>query len=233
MAPELSIVIPVFREQEIILETLEQIRALSFPGGFEVIVADGESPAGTLAHLRDSGQEGPGFVPVAAPRGRGPQMNAGVRASRGNILLFLHADTRMDQEGLDLIHGTARRSGPWFCGAFDLAIASPDPRFRIIERAASLRSRLTRLPYGDQAIFMSRAAFRRAGGYPDIPLMEDVAVMARLKKKRIRPVIFRHTVSTSARRWESQGLVYTTLRNWILVTLFFLGAAPERLARHY
>jgi hypothetical protein len=160
-------------------------------------------------------------------------MNQGAQRARGRILWFLHADTRIDQTCLDLIRQAFLEVGPRLCGAFDLTIDAGAGIFRIIESVASWRSRVTGVPYGDQAVFMTRRAFETAGGFPDIPIMEDVAMMGRLRKRGMTPHIFRHRVVTSGRRWRAQGTVYTTLRNWLLITLFLLGVPPERLVRYY
>ncbi|MFH1153514.1 MAG: TIGR04283 family arsenosugar biosynthesis glycosyltransferase [Pseudomonadota bacterium] len=233
MTSRLSIIIPVFKEQKIIRTALDHLLSLAFPGGMEIIVVDGEAQASTLDCLKSEAAMDSRILLLKALRGRGPQMNAGARTACGNIFLFLHADTRITQTGLDLIHTAFQSRGDWLFGAFDLNINCRRPIYRIIEAVISLRSRLTGIPYGDQAMFMGREVFEAVGGFPDIPIMEDVALMGKLKKTRKKPLIFRHTVSTSARRWESQGIVCTTLRNWALVSLFFLGIPPERLARYY
>jgi hypothetical protein len=119
-------------------------------------------------------------------------------------------------------------------GAFDLRIDGRKIAFRVIETIASLRSRLTRIPYGDQAMFIRASYFRTlGGGFREIPIMEDVDLMQRLKRDGRRIVIIREGVTTSARRWEEEGPVFGTLRNWSLMVLYFCGVAPERLARFY
>ena len=118
-------------------------------------------------------------------------------------------------------------------GAFDLAIDSDKPAFRLIEKAASLRSRMTRIPYGDQVIFIRKGEFRELGGFRDIPIMEDVDIMRRIKKRKGRICIIGKAVRTSPRRWEKEGIVYTTLRNWLLITLYLFGVRPEKLVRFY
>jgi GT2 family glycosyltransferase len=148
------------------------------------------------------------------------------------VLLFLHADTVLPPAAFERIAEAMRDEG---CvgGAFDLRIDSRRTGFRVIEKVASLRSRLTRIPYGDQAIFIRASCFRTLGGFREIPLMEDVDLMRRIKRKGWRIVIFREPVITSARRWEKEGLVFGTLRNWFLMTLYLCGVPPERLARYY
>ncbi|MCG8615136.1 MAG: TIGR04283 family arsenosugar biosynthesis glycosyltransferase [Desulfobacterales bacterium] len=231
---ELSVIIPVYRETAGISRTLETLLNLSIPVPHEILVVDGEPGASTLAYLTDREIADERIRPIISPKGRGTQLNTGAKASRGRLLFFLHADTCPNQQGVDAMLEAWQTSIPSrFCGAFDLTIDSPRPWFRIIERTASLRSRLTRIPYGDQGIFMSRILFERIGGFPDVPLMEDVGLMAAVKHLRIRPLFLTHTIRTSARRWESEGAAYTTLRNWTLITLYACGVPPEKLIGWY
>jgi hypothetical protein len=160
-------------------------------------------------------------------------MNTGAGYAKGELMLFLHADTVIDETAWRLLRSECGHRAKLCCGAFDLKIASSKKVFRVIEKVASLRSRVTRLPYGDQGIFVGRDLFDRVSGYPDWPLMEDVELMRRIGRKHVRPVIFRHAVQTSARRWESRGVAYTTARNWVLILLFFAGVPPHRLAKFY
>lgn len=159
-------------------------------------------------------------------------MNAGAARASGEVLLFLHADTQLPRKAFFVISNAmadARIAG----GAFDLAIDSPRPIFRVMERTASRRSRLTRIPYGDQAIFLRRSVFAALGGYREIPLMEDVDLMVRLRRAGQRIHILPDRVRTSPRRWERDGVLFGTLRNWTLVTLYALGVSPDRLVRFY
>lgn len=237
MHPLLSIIIPVYREARGIRATLSALAGLGPDCGCEIILSDGEPCASTLAAVREPLEPCPGLVPVQSPKGRGPQMNAGAGAARGELLLFLHADTRLDPRGIAEMIRRFRQSqrggGREFCGAFDLAIDGRAPCFRIIEKAASLRSRITRIPYGDQGIFISRQLFWDLGGFPDWPIMEDVGLMQKIKRRGIRPVFISHAATTSARRWHTEGLLFTTLRNWTLISLYTLGASPLRLQRFY
>jgi rSAM/selenodomain-associated transferase 2 len=159
-------------------------------------------------------------------------MNKGASLATGDILLFLHVDTRLPMDALGLI-GAAMEDNRYVAGAFDLGIESSKPIFRIIERAASLRSRFTRIPFGDQAIFIRKDYFKQIGGYQEIPVMEDVEFMDRIKKQGGRIFIIPRRVSTASRRWELEGIVRCTLRNWILQILYILGISPHKLARFY
>ena len=159
-------------------------------------------------------------------------MNEGAALAEGNTLLFLHVDTRLPKDALGLI-GSVMENNRYVAGAFDLGIKSSKPIFRIIERAASLRSRVTRIPFGDQGIFIRKDYFMKVGGYREIPVMEDVEIMDRIKKQGGRIYIIPRKVSTDSRRWEQEGVVRCTLRNWMLQILYFLGVSPHKLARFY
>jgi rSAM/selenodomain-associated transferase 2 len=226
MAP-ISVIIPVFCEQAIINETIEAIRRLRGGDAAEIIVVDGEAEGKTLAAIRDAAAK-----KVLSEKGRGVQLNRGAAIAAGDLLLFLHADTVLPPAALERI-AEAMADEDCVGGAFDLSIASRGAGFRAIETVANLRSRLTRIPYGDQAIFIRASLFRGLGGFKEIPIMEDVELMQRIKRQGGRIVIFRELVLTSGRRWEKEGLLFGTLRNWSLRALYLCGVAPERLARFY
>jgi rSAM/selenodomain-associated transferase 2 len=223
----ISVIIPVFCERAVINETVEAVRRLKGGGTAEIIVVDGQAEGETLAAIRDASVH-----KVPSKKGRGGQLNRGAAVATGDVLLFLHADTVLPHAAFERI-ADAMRDEACAGGAFDLRIASPRSGFRAIETVANLRSRLTRIPYGDQAIFIRGSCFRSIGGFKEIPIMEDVDLMRRIKRKNWRIVIFREPVITSARRWEKEGLVFGTLRNWSLMTLYLCGVSPERLARFY
>jgi len=159
-------------------------------------------------------------------------MNAGAAVARGEILIFLHADTILPDNALGKINRILR-DPDYVGGAFDLKIDSDRLFLKYISARASLRSRWNRIPYGDQAIFIRKKYFDQIGGYKEIPLMEDVDLMRRIKKDGKKIFILPDKVTTSARRWESDGVLYTTMRNQILVRLFYLGISPHRLAKYY
>ena len=229
----ISVIVPVYREEELINKALDRI--LNFPdkGAGEIIISDGHPEATTINAIEEEHRNHPKVVTVRSAKGRGTQMNTAAGYARGNVLLFLHADTLMDQTAWILLHRLCAVGTDRLCGAFDLEIDHGRKVFRIIEKVASLRSRITRLPYGDQGIFINREFFNRMSGYPDWPLMEDVELMRKIRREHVRPVIFRHAVKTSARRWERRGVIHATIRNWILVLLFFAGVSPHRLAKFY
>lgn len=190
---------------------------------------DGDPDRGTTRAVTGQGEEA---IFVGAPIGRALQMNAGAARAEGRILLFLHADTRLPPDALSLI-SLSMADTRYVAGAFDLAIDSPRIAFRVIERVASLRSRVTRIPFGDQAIFVRRDYFNALGGYPEVPLMEDVMFMSAIKKRGDRIRIIPRRAHTSARRWERDGILHRTLRNWLVQGLYLCGTSPERLAKLY
>jgi rSAM/selenodomain-associated transferase 2 len=159
---------------------------------------------------------------IVAPRGRATQMNAGARQAGGEVLVFLHADTRLPSNADELVQG-------FLWGRFDVQIEGRHPLLRVVAWSMNLRSRLTGIATGDQAIFVRREAFP---GFPELPLMEDVA-FSQAMKRRSRPACLRDKVTTSGRRWESRGVARTILLMWQLRLLFFLGVSAEKLARRY
>jgi rSAM/selenodomain-associated transferase 2 len=227
VTPEISIIIPVWQEAAIINRQLAHLRGIEGAEACEIIVVDGSPEAETAGAIRPGG-----VITMVGPRGRGAQLNCGARAARGRLLLFLHADTRLPPKAIALIRqalGQPRVAG----GAFRLGIDSPRPVYRWIEAAVRLRSCLTRIPYGDQAIFVKKSVFWQAGGFIESPIMEDVALMEQLKAQRHVIRILPAAVRTSARRWEAEGVVRCTLRNWTLITLYRCGVPPDRLAPFY
>jgi rSAM/selenodomain-associated transferase 2 len=221
---KLSIVMPVLDEAaqiEAALMALQPYRAR----GVEIIVADGGSGDGTPAIARPLVDR-----LVEAPRGRARQMNAGAATATGDVLLFLHADTRLPDGADRLVRGGLARSGRRW-GRFDVRIDGGGP-LRLVALAMNARSRLTGIATGDQAMFVTRPAFDEAGGFPAIALMEDVALSAALKRKD-RPLCLRARATTSGRRWQKHGLWRTVLLMWRLRLAFYFGADPARLARAY
>ncbi len=221
----LSIIVPVLNEERSLAATLGALAPLR-AGGTEVIVVDGGSDDGSRAVAAPLADR-----VLAAPRGRASQMNAGARAARGDVLLFLHADTRLpDGAAARVLDGLAAGDRAW--GRFDVRIAGAGALLRIVARGMNLRSRLTGVATGDQAIFVRRDAFEAAGGFPALALMEDVALSKRLRRAS-RPLCLRARAVTSSRRWERGGVVRTILLMWRLRLAYALGADPARLARDY
>ena len=159
-------------------------------------------------------------------------MNRGAACARGEILLFLHADTLLPPHALDLVR-SAMDDLRFVGGAFALGFKTERRIFRITERYDSLRTRLTRVPFGDQAVFIRRKYFEKIGGFLEIPLMEDVELMKRIKMRGDKIVLVPEKVLTSPRRYEREGVIYCTLRNLLVQTLYTCGMPPERLAKWY
>lgn len=224
--PAVSVIIPVYREAAGIGATLAALPAAGLAQTDEVIVVDGDCQGRTLDWIDDAQVR-----KQVAARGRAVQMNAGAAVAREEVLLFLHADTRLPAGALDRIGEAVIRGAD--AGAFTLEIDSDRPAYRLIERAVRLRTRLTRIPYGDQAVFVRRAVFEAIGGFREIPLMEDVDLGRRLIRVGRVPAILTDRAATSARRWEREGLVRCTLRNWALISLYLAGVPPGRLVRYY
>lgn len=227
MRYHLSIIIPVLNEAYIINRTLMQLQNMEGDFRLELIIVDGDPEGSTIAAVTAATVK-----KIRAPRGRGCQMHQGARLATGEILLFLHADVVLGRDALLQIVDACHRKDVTG-GAFSLGIDSDKRVFRFIERAVSIRSRLTKIPYGDQAIFIKKTIYDKMGGFRDIPLMEDVDLMRRLKKAGGKIIILSDMALTSPRRWEKEGVLNCTLRNWLLITLYFLGVAPERLVKFY
>jgi rSAM/selenodomain-associated transferase 2 len=221
----LSIIVPCLDEAEGIAATLGALAPMRARGA-EVIVVDGGSRDATVARASPLAD-----AVISAARGRASQMNAGAARARGEILLFLHADTLLpDAADALIVDGLQRSRRGW--GRFDVAIAGRNPLLRVVAALMNVRSRVTGIATGDQAIFVTRSLFTAAGGYPAIPLMEDVALSGRLKNFG-PPLCLRHRLTTSGRRWERNGVLRTVLLMWRLRLAYWLGADPAKLATRY
>ena len=225
--PAISIIIPVLNEAARINETIANLRRSDAAVKAETIVVDGDPSGGTVHAVEDGSVRR-----IISDRGRAIQMNRGAEAASGGILLFLHADTRLPGNALPLIRETMA-DGRFVAGAFDLGFDTKRSIFRVTESYVFLRTRLTRVPFGDQAIFIRSDYFRHLGGYREVPIMEDVDLMKRIRRKGGRIRIIPEKVSTSPRRYEREGVLACTFRNWALQALFAVGVSPERLAKRY
>ncbi len=220
----ISIVMPVLNEAPAIAEALAALQPLR-GRGVEVVVADGGSRDDTVTLARPLCDQ-----VVCTPRGRALQMNAGAATATGDVLLFLHADTRLPDGAYALIDGALGTVRQW--GRFDVRIDGRHPLLRLIAFMMNLRSRLTGIATGDQAIFCTRALFDRLGGFAPIALMEDIDFSRRASRFGA-PVCLTARVVTSGRRWERHGVLRTVLLMWRLRLRYFLGADPGDLARDY
>lgn len=224
--PTLSVVVPTLNEADGLVDTLQPLQPWR-ARGTEVIVVDGGSTDGTPERARPWADR-----VLTAPRGRARQMNPGAEAAEGGILLFLHADTRLPPDG-DAAIREALSGRSW--GRFDIRLSGAEqrPLLRWVGSLMNHRSRLSGIATGDQAIFAIREAFLAAGGFPDIPLMEDVALSRRLKRIAGRPARLRERAITSSRRWEARGIARTIGLMWALRLAYTLGVPPHVLARLY
>ena len=225
-----TIVIPILNEAARLPTLAAELRRLQ-PAPQQVLLVDGGSHDGSIELARMLG-----LVVIGSGRGRAIQMNAGAVYLNNNPqpqpdwLLFLHADTRLPPNAIAQLH-TLPPAAQW--GRFDVNLDAPQPIYRVIERLINLRSRLSRIATGDQAIFIRPALFERLGGYREQPLMEDVELCKQLKSLKIKPICLRSTALTSARRWQQYGVWRTIGLMWQLRFLYWCGVSPAQLAVKY
>jgi rSAM/selenodomain-associated transferase 2 len=217
----LSIIVPMLNEAAGIADALRALRDLDA----EIVAVDGGSSDKTLDCAAPHAD-----LLLEAARGRARQMNAGAVAAKGEILLFLHADTILPLAADKIIKQSLANGALW--GRFDVEISGNSACFSVIATMMNWRSRLTGIATGDQAIFVKRSAFEQIGGFPDQPLMEDIVISQRLKQLA-RPACLRHKVITAGRRWEKHGILRTILSMWWLRLRFYFGADPKKLAVEY
>lgn len=224
MTPLLSVIIPARNEATalpLLLADLAPLRA----AGAELIVVDGGSSDATCALAAAQADK-----VLETSAGRALQMNAGAAVAHAEYLWFVHADTRVSAASIRHLLATLAERPIW--GRFDVRLSGSGLALRLIGTMINLRSRLTGVATGDQAIFVAREAFEALGGYADIPLMEDIELSGRLKK-RARPCCLRPPLSTSSRRWEHDGIWRTVLFMWRLRLAYYRGVSPDQLARQY
>lgn len=224
MRPALCIVVPVLDEAPTLAPRLQALQTYRRRGA-RVVVVDGGSQDDTLEIARQHAD-----LALLAPRGRAAQMNAGAAACPADVLLFLHADTVLPEHADVLVRRATL--GPFFWGRFDVRIDSPRPLLRVVSTMMNLRSRWTGIATGDQALFARHDLFRQVGGFPELPLMEDIAI-SRALKRHGPPACLRERVTTSARRWERHGVWRTIFLMWRLRAAYFFGADPRQLAIQY
>ncbi|MEN0109937.1 MAG: TIGR04283 family arsenosugar biosynthesis glycosyltransferase [Planctomycetota bacterium] len=227
-AATLSVLVPTLNEAERIEACVASAYGLAraWSGPIEVIVADGGSGDDTRDRASTAGA-----LVLESPPGRGGQLRAAAAASVGDVLLMLHADCVIDPAAGGQLREAIRDRGVQV-GAFRQRIEAAGIAYRLIEHGNAFRARRLRLPYGDQAIFLRRETLAAIGGLPNLPLMEDVALMQRVRRIA-RPALLAGPVKVSARRWRSNGVVRQTLRNWALLAAFAAGVPAERIASCY
>jgi rSAM/selenodomain-associated transferase 2 len=222
---KVSIIIPACNESQVIAQNLSSLQPLRSEG-HELIVVDGGSRDDTVHQSRPLADR----VISSAP-GRARQMNAGARIATGDVLLFLHADTCLPPGAAEaLLSGLVKHGRTW--GRFDVRLSGKRLLFRVIAHLMNLRSRFTGMATGDQGIFVQHEVFEAVGGFPEIDLMEDIA-LSKILKRRGRPLCLGQCVETSSRRWEKNGVWRTVFLMWWLRLAYALGADPKRLAKTY
>ncbi|WP_236556879.1 TIGR04283 family arsenosugar biosynthesis glycosyltransferase [Calothrix sp. PCC 7507] len=220
---KISIIIPTINEAGNIKEAINSTQPST---NVEVIVVDGGSKDDTLAIAQTLGVK-----IISSPPGRAVQMNMGATAARGEILLFLHADTLLPT-GFDAMIRTVLQQPGTVAGAFTLRIDASGLGMRLVEWGVKWRSHFWQMPYGDQAIFLTKEIFQQFGGYPELPIMEDFELIRRLKRQS-KITIIPVPVVTSARRWLQKGILPTTLMNQIVIIAYLLGVSPDRIRSWY
>ena len=221
---KISIIIPVLNEEQNLLRLGDYLRAIR-QQGHEVLIVDGGSADNTLSIAYDVTE-----VVIISKPGRAMQMNSGAATASGELLLFLHADTSLPDDALQILCALSQRKNCW--GRFDVRLSGARFVFRLIENLMNLRSCLTSIATGDQAIFIEKKLFDHIGGFPEIALMEDIEISRRLRKIS-KPVCIKQRVTTSSRRWEKNGIVATVLLMWKLRLYYFFGTSPEKLKQLY
>ena len=222
-----SVIIPVLQESKRINQLIDHLHSLKADKDREIIVVDGSPERDTLEAIHSEQA-----TKIVSEQGRAQQMNAGATVAKGEVLIFLHVDTELPDGAFTKI-ASVMKQGAYVGGAFTLGIKSDKFVYRVLEYWVSIRCRLTRIPYGDQAIFIRRNYFEKIGGYSDIPLMEDVDLMRRIRVGGDKIYIIPDRVATSARRWEQEGFMYVNLRNTAQLILYYLGFSPKTFARLY
>ena len=220
--PKVSVIIPTLNEADRIAEVIEQTRKL---GECEIIVVDGGSIDQTLNAAQSAD------VCLTAPQGRATQQNAAAKAASGDVLLFLHADCRLEPGCLQAVCDSLQ-DDRIVGGCFRQTIDAAGVRYRLVESGNALRVKLCKWAYGDQGIFVRREVFEQLGGFPELRLMEDLFFMKKLKKAG-RFVLLDARIHVSPRRWQQTGVIRQTIKNWTLITLAHTGISPNRLAKFY
>ena len=221
---KISVVVPVLNEEINLSRIASRLRSVR-EQGHEVIIVDGDSSDNTLTIAYEISD-----TVIISKKGRSLQMNSGASVASGDVVLFLHADTFLPENAAQIVADAF--VGENFWGRFDVRLSNQKYVYRLIEQMMNIRSSLTSIVTGDQAIFVEKSLFDRIGGFPEIALMEDIEISSQLKKIS-KPVRLKHKVVTSSRRWEANGVVATVLLMWKLRLYYFLGVSPEKLSQMY
>ncbi|GIX07259.1 MAG: glycosyl transferase [Candidatus Poribacteria bacterium] len=218
----ITVIVPVLNEATVLELNLRRLIETQPP--HERIIVDGGSTDETPEIAARLGKL------IRSPRGRAIQMNRGAKLAQGEVLLFLHADTWLEPGALEAVAQAVAKG--YVGGTFSQTIEGSHPLYRWIERAGNWRARFCRLFYGDAGIFVRREVFEQIGGFPEVPVGEEFEFSRRLRRAG-RTVLLPVRIHISARRWEQEGIVRRTLKNWWITLLYHLGVPPERLARYY
>ena len=219
---KISVIIPILNEAKILDKTLSEMQ--SELGGHELILVDGGSSDDSVLIAEKYGKV------ITSERGRAKQLNAGAAAATGDILIFLHADIRLETGALAAVE-TALISG-YIGGGFRQKIDRKGPLYRMIETAGNIRGRYLKVFYGDSGIFLLRPDFQKIGGFPNVPILEEMEFSKRLRGLG-KTTLLTPRIHISPRRWETRGVLRTTLNNWLITFLYFLRVHPEKLAKLY
>ncbi|WP_303700451.1 TIGR04283 family arsenosugar biosynthesis glycosyltransferase [Flexistipes sinusarabici] len=223
---KVSIIVPVFKEfniEHFVFKLLHKVQNHNV----EIIIVDGDKSGSTVSKL-----EKYDLKTIKSEKGRGTQLKKGAENSTGDILLFLHADTELPDNFYSAVTDACAKISS--CGAFSLKIDSKKSVYRVIEFFANFRAKYLQMPFGDQAIFVERETYFKSGGFSEIPLFEDVDLVGKLKKCRVKIHISKDKVVTSARRWQNEGVFKTTMCNWYLQILYFVFKIdPHYLKKFY
>ena len=219
---KISVIIPILNEAKVLETTLSQLQPELGP--HELIVVDGGSTDTSVRIAEKYGKV------VISERGRAKQLNTGAAAATGEILIFLHADIWLESGAFAAV--TTALSSGYVGGGFRQKIDGESGLYRLIEIAGDIRGRYLKIFYGDSGIFLARTNFEKIGGFPDVPILEEMEFSKGLQRLG-KTTLLTPYIHISARRWEARGIVRTTLNNWMITLLYFLGVSPEKLARLY
>jgi rSAM/selenodomain-associated transferase 2 len=226
-AAEIAVIVPVLNEAGRINSFLRHLRSRTTGHSVQIIVVDGAAGCETISSITEAD-----IVKLSAQKGRAKQMNAGAAAANAPILVFLHADAQLPPNALGEISDTMKNQ-EYAAGAFEIEYDSDSFVLRLIALRSNIRCRISRIPYGDQGIFVRKDYFQSIGGYRQIDFLEDVDLMRRIKRDGKKICILKSRLRASARRWQKEGILYGMIRNNIVVGLFHLGVSPNALARFY
>lgn len=228
----ISVIVPLYNEGKVVFSLINHLKNLDGMG--EAILVDASDHSDSIAAIEQLSKAELNNVTIKFVRakgiGRGLQMNHGAELSQGNVLLFLHCDTRLPDDAMDLIDKTISVDHAW--GRFDVALDANNLTIQIVEKMINLRSRFRTIATGDQAMFCKKSLFEKCGKFPEIPIMEDIAISKKFNQ-HTPPALINTAVTTSARRWNNSGVIRTVLLMWKLRFMYWIGVDSYRLAKLY